>query len=259
MSDTIVYEVIGEGEPLLFMHGLGADRRQTTGALAGLENTQLIAPDFRAHGDSTYTSDEVLNFDQYADDAIAILDELGIEKCNIGGLSMGSGVTLNLALRYPERVHKIIILRPSWLDQKEPAHLKLVADAGQQILAAGIEQGEAKLEEISAYQGLLKENEKVARSINGVFGRPQAEPAASVLFKMWQDRPFTSLEALKTLENEALVLFTTRDELHPIAVAEAIHAALPQSKGMKELAPRYYENATYTEQLRAALTEFLYS
>ena len=259
MSDTIVYEVLGEGEPLLFMHGLGADRRQTTGALAGLENTQLIAPDFRAHGDSIYTSDELLNFDQYADDAIAILDELGIDKCNIGGLSMGSGVTLNLALRYPERVKKIIILRPSWLDQKEPAHLKLVADAGEHIVAAGIELGESKLEEMSAYQQLLKENEKVALSINGVFGRPQAEQAASVLFKMWQDRPFASLDAFKSIANEALVLFTTRDELHPIAVAEAIHAALPQSKGMKELAPRYYENATYTEQLRAALTEFLYS
>ena len=69
MSDTIKFEVIGEGQPLLFMHGLGADRRQTTGALAHLDNTKLIAPDFRAHGDSLYTSDEVLNFDQYADDA----------------------------------------------------------------------------------------------------------------------------------------------------------------------------------------------
>lgn len=259
MSDTIVHEVIGKGEPLLFMHGLGADRRQTTGALADLENTQVIAPDFRAHGDSTYSSDEVLNFDQYADDAIAILDHLGIEKCNVGGLSMGSGVTLNIALRYPERVNKIIILRPSWLDQKEPSHLKLVADAGEHIVSCGLEQGESKLEAMTAYQELLKENEKVALSINGVFGRPQADSAASVLYKMWQDRPFESVEKLKSIQNDVLVLFTTRDELHPIAVAEAIHNALPHSKEMKELAPRYYDNATYTAQLCAAITEFLYS
>lgn len=257
MSETISYEVIGEGEPLLFMHGLGADRRQTTSALASLEHTELIAPDFRAHGDSLFTSDEVLNFNQFADDAIAILDELGIKKANIGGLSMGSGVTLNIALRYPDRVNKIIILRPSWPDQKEPEHLKLVADAGELIKKSGLQAGEKELVQTESYQALLKENEKVALSINGVFKRPQAEEAASVLYKMWQDRPFDSIDQLKCITNEALVLYTTRDELHPIEIAEKIANALENSQ-IAELAPRYYDNATYTSELRAALVQFLY-
>ena len=258
MSEKIAYEVIGEGQPLLFMHGLGADRRQTTSALADLPNVKLIAPDFRAHGDSAYTSDDVLHFDQYADDAIAILDELGIDKADIGGLSMGSGVTLNIALRYPERVNKMIILRPSWPDQCEPEHLKLVADAGFFIKESGLEAGEAQLEAFPAYQALLAENEKVGLSINGVYRRPQALEAASVLYKMWQDRPFDSLANLSSLENTALVLYTTRDELHPIKVAEDIAAALPNSS-IAELAPRYYDNATYTAELRKAVTEFLQS
>lgn len=256
MSNKITFEVIGEGEPLLFMHGLGADRRQTTSAIANLENTKLIAPDFRAHGDSPYTSDEVLNFNQFADDAIAILDELGIEKANVGGLSMGSGVTLNIALRYPERVNKIIILRPSWPDQTEPSHLKLVADAGHFIAEQGLEAGESALEATESYKELLSENEKVALSINGVYKRPQALEAASVLFKMWEDRPFESLSQLEGISNDALVLYTTRDELHPITVAESIANKLPNSS-IQELAPRYYDNATYTEQLRTAVTEFL--
>lgn len=238
------------------MHGLGADRRQTTSALSNIENVQLIAPDFRAHGDSLYTSDEVLNFDQYADDAIAILDELGIEKANIGGLSMGSGVTLNIALRYPDRVDKIIILRPSWPDQCEPSHLKLVADAGELIMSSGLEKGEALLEETAPYKELLASNEKVALSINGVFKRPQALEAAPVLYKMWQDRPFSSLLLLEKLTNKALVLYTTRDDLHPISVAEGIANALSDSE-LKELAPRYYDNAKYNEQLRAEVTQFL--
>lgn len=256
--NTISYEVIGEGEPLLFMHGLGADRRQTTSALAGLENTKLIAPDFRAHGDSVYTSDDVLNFDQYADDAIEVLDKLNIEKCNVGGLSMGSGVTLNIALRYPERVNKMIVLRPSWPDQCEPSHLKLVADAGVFIKEKGLEGGEAALEAQVSYNELLKENEKVALSVNGVFRRPQALEAASVLYKMWQDKPFDSIEELNVIKNKALVLYTTRDELHPISVAEKIAEALAESE-IKELAPRYYDNATYTEELRTAVSEFLYN
>lgn len=256
MTNTISYEVIGEGSPLLFMHGLGADRRQTTSALSNLDNVKLIAPDFRAHGDSIYTSEEVLNFDQFADDAIAILDELGIKKANIGGLSMGSGVTLNIALRYPQRVNKIIILRPSWPDQCEPAHLKLVADAGEFIVASGLEKGEALLEETALYKELLASNEKVALSINGVFKRPQSLEAAPVLYKMWQDRPFASLSMLANVTNKALVLFTTRDDLHPVSVAEGITHALPHSE-LKELAPRYYDNATYNQQLRAEVTHFL--
>ena len=257
MSDTIAYEIVGEGEPLLFMHGLGADRRQTTSALSDLDGIQVIAPDFRAHGDSIYTTDEVLNFNQFADDAIAVLDELGIDKCHVGGLSMGSGVTLNLALRYPERVDKIIILRPSWPDQCEPEHLKLVADAGSFIKESGLEVGESQLEALQAYQDLLESNDKVALSINGVYKRPQALEAASVLYKMWQDRPFDALEKLSSVSNEALVLYTTRDDLHPVAVAEAIHGALPASRGLKELAPRYYDNALYTEQLRAEVQHFI--
>ncbi|MDB9741979.1 alpha/beta hydrolase [Akkermansiaceae bacterium] len=256
MNKVVSYEVIGEGTPLLFMHGLGADRRQTTSALADLDGVKLIAPDFRAHGDSLYTTDDVLNFDQFADDAIAILDELGIEKANIGGLSMGSGVTLNIAFRYPERVNKIIVLRPSWPDQCEPLHLKLVADAGELIKKSGLEIAEKELEETEAYKDLLKLNEKVALSINGVYKRPQALEAASVLYKMWQDRPFASMEALKSLENQALVLYTTRDELHPVGIAEQIAESLPNSK-IKELAPRYYDNATYTEQLRSVVSQFI--
>jgi len=255
MSKLINYEISGTGTPLLFMHGLGADRRQTTGALAGIENVQLIAPDFRSHGDSIHTG-EGLNFDQFTDDVIAILDKEGLDKVNVGGLSMGSGVTLNMCLRYPERVNKLIVLRPSWPDQCEPEHLKLVADAGFLIEDLGLDEGEKTLESTSAYKELIEENEKVALSINGVFKRPQAHQAATVLYKMWQDRPFDDLAKLKQIDKDALVLYTTRDELHPIAIAEAIHEQLPKSS-IAELPPRYYDNAAYTDALRKVVTEFL--
>jgi len=76
---------------------------------------------------------------------------------------------------------------------------------------------------------------------------------------MWQDKPFNTLTELESVQNDALVLYTTRDELHPISVAEAIQQALPNSQDLTELAPRYYDNATYTEQLREAVSHFLYS
>ena len=92
--------------PLIFLHGLGAGASQTTSAFPDLPNTYLIAPDMPGHGKSLKFSTNELTFNTFADNTVAIMDKLGIESTNIGGLSMGSGITLNLALRYPERVKK---------------------------------------------------------------------------------------------------------------------------------------------------------
>ena len=254
----IAYEVIGEGYPLAFMHGLGAGRTQTTSALTSLNNTQLIAPDMLGHGDSISEDPEaVMNFYQSADDVIAILDHLEIEKANIGGLSMGSGIAVNIALRYPERVNKLILLRPSWLDQKKPEHLSLVAYVGQWIIEDGAEVAEQKLTTHSDYVALYEEVPKVAESIRGLFQRPAYLSHTAVLYKMWEDAPFTSLDDLAKIQNEALMLFTTRDNLHPSPVAESVANALPNVTQSLELPPRYDEPQEYTVALNEVINSFL--
>ncbi|MGJ8655891.1 MAG: alpha/beta fold hydrolase [Akkermansiaceae bacterium] len=258
----IAYEVIGkagEGYPLAFMHGLGAGRAQTTSALTSLRDTLLIAPDMLGHGDSvSEDSDAVMSFDQSADDVIAILDHLGIEKSNIGGLSMGSGIALNIALRYPERVNQLILLRPSWLDQKKPAHLALVAYVGQWIIEDGAEVAEEKLISHPDYLALYAEVPKVAESIRGLFKRPDHLSHTAVLYKMWEDAPFSALENLAQIQHDALVLYTTRDNLHPIPVAESVANALPNLKSMQELPPRYDQSEEYTVALNEALNGFFH-
>ncbi len=256
----IAYETSGEGYPLAFMHGLGAGRAQTTSALTSLDNTLLISPDILGHGDSISVDDEAvatMSFDQAADDVIAILDHLEIEKSNVGGLSMGSGIALNIALRYPERVNKLILLRPSWLCQPEPEHLALVAYVGKWILEDGAEVAEQKLISHPGYQVIYAEVPKVAESIRGLFTRPSHLSHTAVLYKMWEDAPFGSLDELAAITNDALVLYTTRDNLHPIPVAESIASRLPGLVGMKELPPRYDKPDEYGVALNKVLNEFL--
>ncbi len=256
----IAYEVIGqggEGYPLAFMHGLGAGRAQTTSALTSLLDTMLIAPDMLGHGDSISDDPEaVMSFDQCADDVIAILDHLGVEKSNIGGLSMGSGIALNIALRYPERVNKLILLRPSWLCEPKPEHLALVAYVGKRIEEYGAEMAELKLISHPDYIALHAEVPKVAESIRGLFKRPDHFSHTAVLYKMWEDAPFSSLEDLSKVTHETLVLYTTRDNLHPISVAESIAGALPKLQKMHELPPRYDQPKEYALALNQALNEF---
>ena len=125
----ITYQTLGsaDGTPLVFIHGLGAGKKQISSALTNLPGRWLITPNMPGHGDSTDIDPALFSFDFFADLVIEVMDHLGIDKTDLGGLSMGSGISLNIALRYPERVKKLILLRPSWLDSPRPDHLELVA------------------------------------------------------------------------------------------------------------------------------------
>ena len=255
----ISYQTIGNpaDTPLIFLHGLGAGSAQTTSAFANLPDRYLIAPDMPGHGDSQNFSPENLNFDTFADQVIALMDHLAIGSCDIGGLSMGSGITLNLALRYPERVQKIILLRPSWSQLKEPDHLKLVAYVGQWIEDLGTESARQKLKGDPEFKTLLDQNPPVAQSIEGLFQRPTTAASTAVLYKMWQDAPFSDPESLKTITHPALVLTTGRDELHPMSTAELIVSHLPNVVDRADLPPRYHEPEAYGLALNAIVEKFL--
>jgi len=233
-----------DGEPLIFLHGLGAAKSQTTSGLNDLPGFHLIAPDLPGHGDSTSFDPDSYSFDSFADHVIALIDHLGIEKCHLGGLSMGSGITLNIALRYPGRFKKLILLRPSWLDSPQPAHLKLVADAG--------EKPRAEFEALPEFQALLASNLPVANSITAVYQRPDN----AVLARMWNSQPFPSLDDLKKITAPALVLSSPRDDLHPESVASAIASALPNAQ-LIPLPARYHEPEAYQKSLNQHLNHFL--
>lgn len=257
-QSSLSHSLIGNpsDSPLLFMHGLGASNQQPTAALAMLTNTLLIAPDMPGHGNSLDFDPATFGFDAFADHTIALLDQLGIEKTDLGGISMGSGIALNIALRYPERVKKLIVLRPSWLDQPEPAHLSLVAQVGQWLHEGDEEFATQKLALDPRYQTLVEQNVAVAESLTTLLDRRKDAASTQVLFKMWQSRPFPSLSQLNQLPNPTLVLDTTRDELHPQSIATTIAEAIPNSQ-MKTLPPRYFEFKAYQKALNEAFNEFL--
>lgn len=104
------YEIHGEGFPLVLIHGGGSTLETTFGRiLPSLAKThQIIAVEMQAHG-HTADIDRPLSFEQDADDIAALLKHLKIEKANIFGFSNGASTTLQIALRHPTMVNKIII------------------------------------------------------------------------------------------------------------------------------------------------------
>lgn len=106
----LYYEVYGEGEPLILLHGgLGgiAEFGQLLPLLA--ENRQVIAVELQAHG-HTADIDRPLQYETMADDIAALIAHLGYENADVMGFSLGGGVALQTAIRHSEVVRKLVLV-----------------------------------------------------------------------------------------------------------------------------------------------------
>jgi len=104
------YEIHGKGFPLVLIHGGGSTIETTFGrVLPTLAKTHLvIAVELQAHG-HTADIDRPLSFEQDADDVAELLKQLNINKADIFGFSNGASTTLEIAIRHPQLVNKIIV------------------------------------------------------------------------------------------------------------------------------------------------------
>jgi pimeloyl-ACP methyl ester carboxylesterase len=104
------YELYGKGNPLVLIHGGGSTIQTSFEKVIPLlaKNRQVIAVELQAHG---RTSDRPvdLSFEQDADDVAALLKNLNINKADFLGFSNGGTTTLQIAMRHPEIVNKIIL------------------------------------------------------------------------------------------------------------------------------------------------------
>ncbi len=108
---SMFYEIHGAptaSPPLLILHGSMGTLEMfgpLLPALAGMR--QVIAPEMQAHG-RTADIDRPLSYEQMADDAAALLDELGIGLVDVFGFSMGAAIAMQLTIRHPHLVRKLV-------------------------------------------------------------------------------------------------------------------------------------------------------
>ena len=116
----------GAGKPVVMLHGLGATKASflpTVAALAPQHRT--IALDLPGFGDSAKPLSAPYHAPFFAREVVQVLDRLGIERADLVGNSMGGRVAIEVGLRHPERVRRLVLLAPSlaWLRDKRWAPL----------------------------------------------------------------------------------------------------------------------------------------
>ena len=107
---NMYYEIYGSGEPLVLLHGAFSAIGTSFGnVLPDLAKTrQVIAFEMQAHG-RTADIDRPLSLEQMAEDTVAALRQLGIEEADFFGYSMGAGVALQVVIRHPNVVRKLVL------------------------------------------------------------------------------------------------------------------------------------------------------
>ena len=109
MDIELYYEEKGDGDPLILLHGNGEDHEYFKNQIPFFAKKYcVIAIDTRGHGRSP-RGNAPFRVRQFAEDLRAFMDEKKIEKANILGFSDGGNIALVFALRYPQRVNKLIL------------------------------------------------------------------------------------------------------------------------------------------------------
>jgi pimeloyl-ACP methyl ester carboxylesterase len=110
------YEIVGSGEPMLLIHGAHiADALQPLVAEPALERFQHIRYHRRGLGGSTYPVDAVAtSVPVQAEDAVGLLDHLGVDRAHVVGHSLGAAIALELAAQHPTRVASLVLLEPAF-------------------------------------------------------------------------------------------------------------------------------------------------
>ncbi|HKS07216.1 MAG TPA: alpha/beta hydrolase [Gemmatimonadaceae bacterium] len=106
---NIYYEVHGTGKPLVLLHGgLGTGTMFGPNVAALAKGRQVILPDLQGHG-RTADIDRPIRHDLIADDIAALIKHLGLSKADVVGYSLGGGVALQVAIRHPEVVDRLVV------------------------------------------------------------------------------------------------------------------------------------------------------
>ena len=106
----LYYDVRGEGFPIIFTHGASWNHLQWKKQVEFFKDKfKVITWDVRGHGYSTLP-DGPVNSEDFSSDLIALMDHLKLDKAILCGLSMGGHISLQTAIRYPERVKSLILI-----------------------------------------------------------------------------------------------------------------------------------------------------
>ncbi|WP_083923183.1 alpha/beta fold hydrolase [Ahrensia kielensis] len=240
---------------LMVLHGLGATCDQFHGMFDAYFSDKQIAMNMPGHGDRPRENGRA-SFERFAALALDALDQRKVESVTLAGISMGAGIAIKMALKRPDLVNGLILLRPAWMDKTHPKNLKIIHEIGVWLSQGPEQDAIDRLNKDPFFFNLTRTNPAAAKSILGAINRPNSRNNAPVLTQIIEDTPLASLGDLKAIAAKTLVVATPNDPLHPLDIARAWASEIP-SATLCELPSKYVAPAAFQSGLNTALDTFL--
>jgi pimeloyl-ACP methyl ester carboxylesterase len=206
-DDHAAHDGAAAEPPLLLLHGFFGAASDWTPHLARLGGGRIVVPDLRGHGRSTGPAG-AFSHREAADDVLALLDALGIERCRGVGLSGGANTFLHLATRAPERIESMVLVSAT-------THFPAAARAIQRDFS---------LE-------MLGPDEAARLRIRHVRGEPQIAALlaqARGFADSHDDLCFTAAD-LGRIRARTLVVSGDRDPLYPVEIGVELYRGIPDA------------------------------
>jgi len=226
----IAAETSGAGAPLVFAHGLTGNRHAIYRQFVPLvDRYRLVIFDQRGHCDSTPVTDPALyDTSRMADDMRAVLDHLKIDRAVVGGESMGAATSLLFALKYPQRVEKLLLTAPAFGDSHNPSRQGL-QEMGDNLRRLGIE-GFLTFNAAERQRLGLKWPADVAELVATLLRSHDAASLATALRAVADWQLFDDLSDVANLKCPVCILAWENDPLHPFDLAQRLAATLPNAQ-----------------------------
>lgn len=202
---NLYYETHGAGRPLILLHG-GLGSGEMFGpllpALSG--RRQVIAPDLQGHG-RTADIDRPLDVRLMADDIAALIGHLGLDKPDLVGYSLGGGVALQTAIKYPALVGRLVAVSANI--RRDAIYPEMLAQQGQVNAAAAEYMKDTPMYQL--YQRIAPRPEDFPRLLD------------KISEAMSEDFDFT--EEVRSLQVPALIVAADADMAPPSHYAEVFN------------------------------------
>lgn len=218
-NNDFYYEVHGEGEPVIFAHGLGGNHASWYKQVAVLSKAyKVITFDHRGFGNST--DKEGLGRSGFVSDLLALLDHLSISKAALVGQSMGGGTMITFANQYPERVAGLVIadslhavLESDDVEKLMSAAREATANLSQLERVLGKSYYDENPEEAFLYQQLNSFNNTDRSNLVGQYDSEKISPEqlatidAPIMFLAGQGDILFPIEAIRLVQEQVVDSF----------------------------------------------------
>jgi pimeloyl-ACP methyl ester carboxylesterase len=252
---SVSLNLLGAGEPILFVHGFPLNRRMWQAQTVSLcDNFRAIAPNLRGFDESEHAP-PVVTMEQQADDLAALLDALDVrEPVNLCGLSMGGYIAFAFFRRHRRRLRRLILC-----DTKAAADTPEKKLDRERTADDVLKNGTAKLVQNMPGSLLAKETMSqrpdIAASVREIMSQIPATGVAAALRGMAIRQDATDL--LPQIEVPTLVICGEHDAVSPPAEMRGIAERIPSARYVQIASAGHLSPIENPEEVNKAIREFL--